>query len=81
LVKSAAAVRQNVSHPLEQYPKGTAVKTFIKFLAAGVPGLVIAFSGNIFFVEILKWSKPVAYAVVGVATTYVGLCAVQAVCL
>jgi putative flippase GtrA len=53
-----------VSQALEQYPKATAFKTFIKFLAAGVPGLVIAFSANIFFVEILKWPKPVAYAIV-----------------
>jgi putative flippase GtrA len=53
-----------VSHALEQYPKGTAVKTFIKFVVAGMPGLVIAFSANIFLVEIFKWPKPVAYAIV-----------------
>ena len=49
---------------LGQHQKTAVFRTFFKFLIAGVPGLVLAFSANIFFVEILRWPKPVAYAIV-----------------
>jgi putative flippase GtrA len=53
-----------VLQTLEQHPKASVLRTFIKFLVAGLPGLVIAFPANIFFVEMLRWTKPVAYAIV-----------------
>lgn len=64
MVKSAAAVKRTLLQALEQHLKTTVFRTFFKFLIAGVPGLVLAFSANIFFVEILRWPKPVAYAIV-----------------
>jgi putative flippase GtrA len=64
LVKSPAAVKRTVLQAIQQHPKATAFRMFLKFLIAGVPGLVLAFSANIFFVEILRWPKPVAYAIV-----------------
>ena len=64
MVESAILLRGTVLRIIQQATRNATLQTFIRFAVTGVPGIVLAFSANFLFVELLHWSKPIAYALV-----------------